>query len=158
MSQTESLGVVDAGRWVGVAAAMADYLERWLNGDPRLPPLPRGTFAGARRFLDQVLEGIALNRHQRVHADIPVMAGLSNWNIAIGVLTRLPDPPKQSDELEPIINGYVNCLEGIAGGRRSPELEMNTRSLVEFFRGLLRQGNQARQAAFAHAESPVPLR
>jgi hypothetical protein len=157
VSQTVSVGVVDAGRWVGVAAGMVDYLQRWLAAAGQPPQVPKGTFAGAGRFLDQVLEGIALNRHERLRPDIPVMAGLSNWNIAVGVLTQLPERPQQSEELEPIIQDYRKCLTAIQEGQSSNELRTKAESLKAFFGELLQQGTRARQSAFARAESPLPL-
>jgi hypothetical protein len=155
VSQTESWGVVEAGRWVGVAASMAEYLHRWLEAEVQPAP-PLGTFAGARRFFSQVLEGIALSRGKRPTPDIPVMAGLSNWNIAIDVLTHLPQAPQKFEEVEPIINECVQCIQEIGEGRkRSPKLSKSAELLRNFFLELLKQGNRARQSAFARAESPL---
>src|SRR4051794_10812579 len=111
MSQTESLGAADASRWVGVAASMVEYLQSWLKTEAAVPPVPRGIFAGARRFLNQVLEGIALDRRQRVKPEIPIMAGLTNLTIALGVLHRLPTSPGNLEEVERTVQDYLRYLE-----------------------------------------------
>jgi len=43
---------------------MAGYLQSWLADEREQPRVPRGIFAGARRFLTQALEGIALDLKQ----------------------------------------------------------------------------------------------
>src|SRR5438128_392573 len=100
MSQTESLGVVDPARWVGVAAWMVRFLQSWLAEEGEQPRVPRGIFAGARRFLTQALEGIALDRRERLKPDVPIMAGISNLTIALGVLHRLVPPPENLGQVE----------------------------------------------------------
>jgi hypothetical protein len=102
VSQSEALGIVDAGRWSGVAAAMADYLQRWLTSEISPPP-PLGTIGGAERFLLRVLEGAALDRRERLRPEIPVMAGLSNWNIALDVLARLPEHTARVEEVGSVV-------------------------------------------------------
>src|ERR1700722_14015071 len=106
MSQTESLGIADAARWTAVAASMSEYLGSWIGESHAPPPVPRGIFAGAHRFLDQALEGIALDRRQRFKPEIPIMAGLSNLSIAMVVLHRLSSPIKL-EQAEAKLKEYV---------------------------------------------------
>lgn len=154
MSQTESLGITDATRWVGVAASMVGYLESWLAEEQKQPPVPLGIFAGAQRFLTQALEGIALDRRQRPKPEIPIMAGISNLTIALGVLHRLAGP-ENLKEVEAKFNEYLQCLQAIQDHRpRSDQLVEKARLLKAFFAELQRQGNRARHAAFAKAEAP----
>jgi hypothetical protein len=154
VSQTESLGVTDAARWVGVAASMAGYLECWLAEEQKQPPVPRGIFAGARRFLTRALEGIALDRRQRLKTEIPVMAGISNLTIALGVLHRLAKP-RNLEEVEAKFNDFLQFLQDIEDNSpRSGPLVERARTVKAFFEELRQQGNRARHAAFARAEAP----
>jgi hypothetical protein len=155
MSQTESLGVADPGRWVGVAASMAGYLQSWLAEEGDHPPVPRGIFAGARRFLTQAQEGIALDRRERPKPDIPIMAGISNLTIALGVLHHLA-PPENLAQVEEKFTEYLRCLQAIEeNGPRSDALVQQARAVKAFFAELQEQGNRARHAAFARAASPL---
>jgi hypothetical protein len=156
VSQTESFGV-DPGRWVGVAAAMADYLGKWLeaNGQARPRP-PRGIFAGARRFFEQVIEGVALNRRQRIRNDIPAMAGIANLTIAVSVLSRLPADPQDLDTVQQIVTKYLDCLQAISAEATGLVADSETvREMKSFFLELQEQGNRARHAGFGRAESPA---
>jgi hypothetical protein len=65
---------------------------------PQLPVCQPGTVSGAQRFFQQVLEGAALDRRERIRPEIPVMAGLSNWTIALDVFTRMPEPRAKPEE------------------------------------------------------------
>lgn len=153
MSQTESLGGADASRWVAVAASLVEYLQSWVEA-PEPPEIPRGIFAGARRFLNQVLEGVALDRHERIQPQIPIMVGITNLTIALGILRRLT-PPLGSKEAEAKVRLYLACLQAIEDRKdRSPALMEQARALKDFFRELQDEGNRARHAAFARAESP----
>lgn len=154
MSQPDSIGFVDAGRWAGVAAALADYLQQWLESSP--PPLPRGTFAGAQRFLNLVLEGAALDRHERRQPEIPVMAGLLNWTLARGVLSGLPQPAAKPEDMETVIVKHLNCLRRIEAGESDDGLRADASELKSFFLELLQQGNRRRQASYAREEAPLP--
>ncbi|MGH7173117.1 MAG: hypothetical protein ACRELF_00075 [Gemmataceae bacterium] len=151
MSQTESFGSADAARWLGVAASMVDYLQSWLRTDRKPPPVPRGIFAGASRFLKQALEGIALDRHERFDPEIPIMAGISNMTIALQVLHRLPLPPADLREAEKKFTDYLECLKSIENSQ-SEELVQQVEAVKTFFEELRNQGNRAQHAAFARAE------
>ena len=154
MSQTESLGVADAARWVGVAASMTGYLQSWLAEPSEQPPVPRGIFAGARRFLDQALVGIALDRRERPKPEIPIMAGISNLNIALGVLYRL-ERPGDLKQVEATVKAYLFCLKSIEESKpRSQVLVEQAQAVKAFFAELQKQGNRANHAAFAKAGSP----
>jgi hypothetical protein len=133
---------------------MVDYLESWQTGTSA-PNVPRGIFAGAKRFLNQVLEGVAVNRRQRFREDIPIMAGITNLTIALGVLHRLAPPADDLDAVERRIQQYLRCLEAVESDQSQlPALHETARDLQEFFRGLLEQGKRERHAAFARAEAP----
>jgi hypothetical protein len=155
MSQTESLGVADASRWTSVAASLVDYLRIWLGAEQSAPPAPKGVFAGARRFLDQALAGIALERRERPDPKIPIMAGITNLTIALGVTKRLSSPDGNLRSLEETLNGYLESLEAVTSNQpRTAELVQRVQSLKAFFQELQLQGNRARHAAFAQAEAP----
>ena len=157
MSQTQSLGEVDAGRWIGVAASLVEYLQAWLTAEQAPPPFPRGIFAGARRFLTYALEGIYLDRRQRREAEIPIMAGISNLGIARGVFRRLPNHVSDATQVETDLNNFLECLKTIeSGGERSEPLRERAKLLQLFFQELCREGSRARHTAFAHAEAPSP--
>lgn len=153
MSQSQPLGI-DAARWSGVAAAMADYLRRWLTA-PLPPAVPLGTIAGAQRFLHQVLEGAALDRRERIRPEIPVMVGLSNWTIAVGVLARMPEQKARSEEVATVAQRFLDALKRMLEGERDQRLEVDAADMEQFFLELLRQGARRRQSAFAAKELPL---
>jgi hypothetical protein len=134
---------------------MVEYLRKWLGASAEVPPIPRGIFAGAQRFLNLTLEGIALNRHERFQPEIPIMAGMSSMTIALGVLHRLPSPLSNLKQVEDQIRNYLGCLAALEAKQPPPE-DMRDRvsSLKEFFHRLMEQGTRARHAAHARAEMP----
>src|SRR5579871_577452 len=148
MSQTESLGVADAARWIGVAASMEDYLQSWLTANRKTPPVPRGIFAGARRFLNYALEGIYLDRRERSQPQIPIMAGISNMTIALGVFRRLTNQPEALDKIERDLKDFLECLQAIeAAEDRSETLQSRVGALQQFFRELRQQGDRELHAS-----------
>jgi len=135
---------------------MVDYLQGWLAATQEPAAIPRGIFAGARRFLSQALEGIYLDRHERFDQQIPIMAGITNMTIALRVLHRLAWPGNPA-EVEAKVRDLLDCLRDIEG--KAPRMEplvTKATSLKDFFRELQQQGNRARHADFARAESPAP--
>jgi hypothetical protein len=146
MSQIEPTNLTDASRWVGVAASMVEYLQAYSESDLSRPTPPRGILAGARRFFDQVLEGIALNRQQRFKPNIPILAGLSNLTVALHVLHRLSFPAEDLGSVEEKIRGYLRCLAAFEDDQASPVRREEVQELKDFFRALQDQGNRARHA------------
>ena len=159
MSLTMSRGLADASRWAGVASATSDYIEHWLvsNKDSRPAP-PRGIFNAAERFLNRVLEGIALEHRQAAQTPVPTMAGISNLTIAVDVFAAMPGTQLHKlEDLEKTVQSYLECLRAIPKNKPrktiSPE---RVESLRDFFRELQRQGNVAHHAAITESEFPLP--
>jgi hypothetical protein len=104
-----------------------------------------------------VLAGVALERHERLDPDLPIMAGVSNLSIALGVIRRLPAPPATLELVETRVKAYLGCIEDIAAGKARCEAGTEeVQAVAAFFRELQAEGNCARHAAFARAESPRP--
>jgi hypothetical protein len=136
---------------------MVEFLHSWLVTNQGFPAVPRGIFAGARRFLQHALEGIALNRHERSQPDVPIMAGISNLTIARAVFHQLPSPPGKLEEIEEKVKQFLQALKDFEDQRpRSPELVRVAEAMQQFFHELQQQGHRARHAAFARAEAPRP--
>ena len=154
MSYTVSRGLVDASHWTGMASSVAGYLEKWLTADEEQSPLPNGQFAAAERFFAYVLQGTALDRHERLNPDTPTMAGISNLTIAVKVLAALPwNGHTTHEQVEMTVQSYRECLAAIRAGDLKDSIDTPTvDKLKGFLRELQRQGNLARHAAFAAGE------
>lgn len=154
MSYTVSRGLVDASHWTGMASSVASYLDKWPEGGEPQSVLPKGQFAAAERFFAYVLQGTALDRHERPNPNTPTMAGISNLTIAVEVLAALPwNGHTTHVEVEKTVRSYLACLAAIREGPLRDTIDSQTvDKLKGFLRELQRQGNLARHAAFAAGE------
>lgn len=131
----------DATRWIGVASNMVAYLEGWLADAEAKPTPPARTFLSARRFLEWVVNGIKLDRREPA----PTMASLSNWTVAVHVLTSLADDPIQRHtEVEARVTDLASTLDALQ--RQDHVDHVAVERLKAFFEELRQQGNAASYA------------
>jgi hypothetical protein len=145
MSWTISHGLVDLSHWIGMAGAVAGYLNHWLETGLRPTLQPLGQLAAAKRFFLSVIQGAELSQEEPLQSEDSMMFDISNLAIMIEVMEMpavLPQKLIGKFDIVDTARSYLKCVEAALDLSSIPDTN-TMKCLKVFLERLWRKGNLA---------------
>jgi hypothetical protein len=140
MSMTISRGLRRKADWMGVAASVAEYLNWFLTNSHEGKRFPAGSIRALRQFFEFVIEGYNLGHKRPGRADIPLMAGITSWHIAVEVITAIHQAEPKHDEVVLEARAFIAILQKFESSTLKPNDVGDIGRLFEFSKQLMHMG------------------
>ena len=155
MSLTVSPGLVKARQWTAVAARVIEYLDisasRKVNKKKkRQSSVPKGSIYAAMQFFEQIHQAVKDPTSRKT----PVMAGISNFSIAVDVLAVSGASDQTPESIAATAKTYSELLRAILEDRE-PDDASEYKNLLAFMRELETHGNRERETAISLGEQSL---